>query len=228
MVPLPRVDALAWDHNAYYHRLILRRLPTGSQRVLDAGCGAGRLAAKLGRRVPHVDAVDRNAGMVERARQAAGRGVMVRQADLLTDPLPEAAYDAVVSLSTLHHLPLQAALPRLAMSLRPGGRLIAVALPRVELPRDLPVEMAAVGAQAAVAAALGLARFVGVPALVKDDDGMPVIAPELTLQQVRREAQAVLPGARVRRLLFWRYLLEWDRPHEARGPSTGPPCSASR
>lgn len=115
--------------------------------------------------------------------------MVVRQAGLLTDPLPEAAYDAVVSLSALHHLPLHAGLPRLATALRPGGRLIAVALPRVELPHDLPVELAAVGAQAAVAAALGLARLAGVPALVKDDDGMPVVAPELIVQQVRRQAR---------------------------------------
>ena len=209
---LPFVDRLAWDHNAYYHRLVLRRLPRGAQRVLDAGCGAGLLAAGLGERVPHVDAVDKDAEMVRRARLATGPGVVVRQADLLTDPLPEAAYDVVVSLSALHHLPLRAALPRLATALRPGGRLIAVALPRAELPRDLPVEVAAVGAQAAVGVALGLARLAGVPALVKDDDGMPVVAPELTVRQVRRQAQQELPGARVRRLLFWRYLLEWIRP----------------
>lgn len=68
------------------------------------------------------------------------------------------------------------------------------------------------GAQVAVAAALGLVRLAGSPVLVKQDDRMPVVGPELTLQPVRRQAQSVLPGARVRRLLFWRYLLEWNRP----------------
>lgn len=212
MVLLPRVEALAWDHNAYYHRLLLCRLPPGATRVLDAGCGAGALAAQLGRRVPDVDAVDRDPCMVGRARLRAPAGVEVRRADLLTDPLPEGAYDAVVSLSVLHHLPLPDVLPRLGRALRPGGRLVAVALPRVDLPRELPVEVAAAGAQAAVAVALGLARLAGVRALVKDDEGMPVAAPGLTVRQVRLQARAALPGARVRRLLFWRYLLEWERP----------------
>jgi hypothetical protein len=36
--------------------------------------------------------------------------------------------------------------------------------------------------------------------------------PALTVREVRRRAAAVLPGARVRRLLFWRYLLVWQRP----------------
>jgi hypothetical protein len=28
---------LDWDHNAYYHSLLLRYLPAGSRRVLDVG-----------------------------------------------------------------------------------------------------------------------------------------------------------------------------------------------
>jgi hypothetical protein len=78
--------------------------------------------------------------------------------------------------------------------------------------RDLPVEIAAAGAHAAVAVSLGLARLAGVTALVTYDGNMPGAAPELTVRQVREQAQALLPGARVRRLLFWRYLLEWERP----------------
>lgn len=43
---------------------------------------------------------------------------------------------------------------------------------------------------------------------------MPVVMdPPLTTRGVARQATAVLPGARVRRLLFWRYLLPgyvWD------------------
>ena len=30
-----------WDHNAYYHGLLLRHLPRPCGRVLDVGCGAG-------------------------------------------------------------------------------------------------------------------------------------------------------------------------------------------
>jgi len=35
----------------------------------------------------------------------------------------------------------------------------------------------------------------------------PVKRPEMSLAQVRKEAATLLPGAVVRRLLFWRYLL---------------------
>jgi hypothetical protein len=42
---------------------------------------------------------------------------------------------------------------------------------------------------------------------------MPMVFdPPLTTREVRQHAAAVLPGAQVRRLLFWRYLLTWQRP----------------
>ena len=41
---------------------------------------------------------------------------------------------------------------------------------------------------------------------------MPVFDPPLTTRQVRQHAAVTLPGARVRRLIFWRYLLLWKRP----------------
>jgi hypothetical protein len=42
---------------------------------------------------------------------------------------------------------------------------------------------------------------------------MPVVMdPPLTTREVAGQASAVLPGVRVRRLLFWRYLLIWQKP----------------
>jgi hypothetical protein len=45
-----------------------------------------------------------------------------------------------------------------------------------------------------------------------DHRAMPMRDPELTTRQVREMAAQVLPGVRVRRLLFWRYELSWTRP----------------
>jgi 16S rRNA G1207 methylase RsmC len=56
----PTVSNLAgvfdWDHNAYYHRLLLRQLPERCHRVLDVGCGTGSFATRLASRVEQVDA----------------------------------------------------------------------------------------------------------------------------------------------------------------------------
>src|ERR1039457_293442 len=48
------MNALDWDHNAYYHRLLLRHLPRPCNRVLDVGCGAGAFAVELAKRAEHV------------------------------------------------------------------------------------------------------------------------------------------------------------------------------
>jgi SAM-dependent methyltransferase len=207
--------AVDWDHNAWYHRLLLRHVPPGSARVLEVGCGAGQLAGRLARRAAQVDAVERDPAMVALARGSAPGNLTVVQDDVLTVDLPAGAYDAVVSLSALHHLPLRPALQRMAGWLRPGGVLAAVAVPRTDLPRELPVELAAFVGHRALGTAFAAGRaLTGRPFLAHPPDHavMPVRTPELTTSQVRSEAAAVLPGVRVRRLVLWRYELVWSRP----------------
>lgn len=119
-------------------------------------------------------------------------------------------YDAITSISALHHLPLPAALPGLASWLRLGGALSAIAVLRADLPRELPVEAAAV----VFANARGLV-LVGQRALHGEPrpaamGRMPVKDPVLTLRQVQCQVDAELaelPGARIRRPLLWRYLV---------------------
>jgi hypothetical protein len=41
---------------------------------------------------------------------------------------------------------------------------------------------------------------------------MPMRDPEIGLREIRETAAARLPGARVRRLLMWRYSLVYTRP----------------
>lgn len=215
---------LAWDHNAYYHRLLLRHVPRGAGLVLDVGCGAGALAAAVAARVDHVDALDADPAMVDAARHRVPENVTVTQADVMDHPLAPGSYDAVVSMSTLHHLPLAAALPRLAAALRPGGVLAAVALPRTDLPRELPLELAAVAYHHLLGAALAAAHH---PLRTRmsstHQQAVPVLDPALTTRQVHEVATGVLPGARVRRLLLWRYLLLWQKPRSDWVPAQGRP-----
>jgi ubiquinone/menaquinone biosynthesis C-methylase UbiE len=206
---------LDWDHNAYYHRLLLAQLPQRCDRVLDVGCGAGSFATRLARRVEHVDAVDRSAAMIELARQRAPENVTCIQADVLTDPLPGDSYDAILSISALHHMPLEDALRRFAALLRPSGVLAAIALPRTDLVRELRTEVVAALAHPLLGASFVAARSVGSNDWFAKDStraAMPVVTdPQLTTREVAQRAGAVLPGVRVRRLVFWRYLLQWQR-----------------
>jgi ubiquinone/menaquinone biosynthesis C-methylase UbiE len=96
------------------------------RRILDAGCGAGPLSARLRDRGAVVSGFDASAAMVALARKRLGDGVDLRVA-ALGEPLPydDAAFDDVVSSLVLHYLEdWGPALAELRRVLRPGGRLI--------------------------------------------------------------------------------------------------------
>lgn len=104
-----------------------------SPDVLELGVGAGvrssRLIAERGR----LTGVDVSAEQLARARRRLP-GARLLQADLLELELPEASFDAVVSLYVLNNLPygeLGPLLERVARWLRPGGRFLA-SLPATE------------------------------------------------------------------------------------------------
>jgi trans-aconitate 2-methyltransferase len=130
-----------WDGRTYdrvadpmtrWGSTVLERLPlAGDERVLDAGCGSGRVTEQLLERLPggHVVALDGSPSMIVAARER-----LVRFGDRVTyvvadlgSPLPiEEPVDAILSTATFHWVPDHGALFRhLAGVLRPGGRLVA-------------------------------------------------------------------------------------------------------
>jgi len=202
---------LRWDHNAHYHRWLLHQLPLAPRNVLDVGCGAGGLAAKLAARAAHVDAVDVSAPMITRARTLYGPMGNIRWlvGDLLDPglPLEHEGYDAVTAVSSLHHMPLQPALRRLAGLVRPGGVLAIIGFYRQAGLTDRALEALTLPANAAVGTVLALRGHAGKP----HAEGMPTQAPETMLTEIRDVAADQLPGAHLRRRLYWRYSLLWHR-----------------
>jgi SAM-dependent methyltransferase len=104
---------------------LLRKHLSEPRRLLDAGAGTGRFASRLAAEYHcAVDCLDLE---LRGLRHAAARGhSRLVLGDLRKLPLRDAAYDAVVSLDALVHLPPgqeKAALSELARVLRPGGLL---------------------------------------------------------------------------------------------------------
>ena len=155
--------------------------------------------------------------MVALARELVPANVDVRVADVAAVHLPPAHYDAVTSISVLHHVELTQVLPRLAETLRPGGLLIAVALPKTDLARDLPIEAFSVVGHRFLGAAFRLEQTVTGRRRYTYEASvrvMPMQDPVLTTRQVRAQAARALPNVQVRRLPFWRYELRWQRPSD--------------
>jgi trans-aconitate 2-methyltransferase len=126
-----------WDADSYERvsapleamgREVLDRLDLrGDERVLDAGCGTGRVTAALLDRLPRgeVVAVDGSPAMVEEARARLGGRAEVRVADLVELELGRPV-DAILSTATFHWIADHDRLfERLLGALVPGGRLAA-------------------------------------------------------------------------------------------------------
>lgn len=130
-----------WDASRYHHLsepqfhwglTVLARLSLrGDEHVLDAGCGSGRLTAKLLDRLPRgcVTAVDRSANMLLKAREHLQPAFRARvsfvRADLAALGL-QPVVDVVFSTATFHWVIDHDRLFRsLRAVLRPGGLLHA-------------------------------------------------------------------------------------------------------
>jgi arsenite methyltransferase len=109
-------------------RAVLAAAP--GERVLDVGCGPGFYCAELVEEVGpsgHVTGLDGSPAMLALAeRRCAGRpNVELRAADATALPVPDAGFDAALSVQVLEYVAdVDAALRELHRALRPGGRLV--------------------------------------------------------------------------------------------------------
>lgn len=198
---------MPFDHNHHYHPLLLRYVPKGARTALDVGCGTGRFARRLAAAGLEVDAIDRNAEIIEVARTLGTPGpgtITYRAADITTVEL--GSYDFISCLAAIHHVPFET-VARLRDALAPGGVLAILGLARPSSPADVAKWLLAappLNLAARLLVWLG-ERLMGGP----DPIGVtPPVAPErMTMRQIRRASAALLPGRTVRPVLFWRYLL---------------------
>lgn len=201
--------ARPWDHNARFHPWILRNLPTRVGSALDVGCGSGDLARLLAGRAGRVHGIDADPVITARARELtpAAAPVTYTVADAPAG-LPDGPHDAITCVAVLHHLPLTEALEAFRDRLAPGGTLLVVGLHRPRTPVDHLLGLVSVPLNVVMALVVNRGRRAPRPVSLS----APTRPARATFPEVARAAHAVLPGARLRRRLFWRYTLLWRRP----------------
>ena len=218
MSPLPRRvlralerfhAARPWDHNAHFHRWILRQLPGRVGSALDVGCGTGDLARLLALRAQRVHGIDADPGITARARELtpAAAPVTYTAADAPAG-LGERSYDVITCVAAVHHLPFTEALSAFRDHLAPGGTLVIVGLARARTPVDHLLGIVSIPLNVVLALLKSRGRPVPRPVSMT----APTRPADLSFTEIAREARAVLPGVRLRRRLLWRYTLVWRRP----------------
>jgi SAM-dependent methyltransferase len=99
--------------------------PSGDERAVDAGCGAGTLALALAPLVREVVGVDLVPELLEAARREAPENVTFVEGDATGLPFELGAFDLACSRRTIHHIARpELAIAELARVTRPGGRIL--------------------------------------------------------------------------------------------------------
>ncbi len=105
--------------------MVERWADLGGKRVLEIGCGDGRITARLARTAGEYTAIDPDAGCIAKAAETIP-GVDFRVGSGEHLPFENASFDAILFTLSLHHQDSAAALREAHMALRPGGRLVIV------------------------------------------------------------------------------------------------------
>jgi ubiquinone/menaquinone biosynthesis C-methylase UbiE len=101
--------------------------PTGDERALDVGTGAGALALALAPLVGEVIGVDPVPELIELARARALPNTEFVVGDGAALPFPDASFNLAGTLRTLHHVARpERVVAELARVTRPGGRVLVV------------------------------------------------------------------------------------------------------
>ncbi len=201
-----------WDHNGHYHNLLLKRIPSRCAAAIDIGCGTGAFSRLLAARSDRVLAIDLSPQMIRIARERSTQypNIDFQVADALTYEFPANHFDCVVSIATLHHLPLEVVLSKMKEMLRVNGVLAILDLFQAnELSDILAYPIAA-----SVSLLLCLVKTGRLQssravreawAIHGENDSYP------TLSHLRQVCADVLPGAKISKHLLWRYSITWKK-----------------
>jgi ubiquinone/menaquinone biosynthesis C-methylase UbiE len=182
-------------------------------RSLEIGCGAGAFSRLLAKRSESVLALDLSPRMIEIAKERSKdfSNVEYRVADAATREFPSEEFDCIASIATLHHLPMEMMLAKMRDALKAGGTLIVLDLVRAEGISDALANVVALP----VNGALRLARTgrLRPPRQLREAWAEHYRTDSyLTISEARKICADLLPGARVRKHLLWRYSVVWNKP----------------
>jgi ubiquinone/menaquinone biosynthesis C-methylase UbiE len=205
-------DETTWDHNAHYHGHLLGQMPERCGQILEIGCGTGEFSRLLAERAGKVLAIDLSTQMIRLAQERSRfhPNIDFVKGDVMTYQFPDNRFDCIATITTLHHLPIEFIMRKVRKALKPGGIFVCLDLYQRSNLRDLVFDGVAYPANLFL-------RLIKTGRPRPSREVREAYAEHgktdtyLTLPQIKQICADTLPGAIVRRHLFWRYSIIWKK-----------------
>lgn len=202
-----------WGHNNHYHSYLLSQIDQHNGQILDVGCGADDFCEQLAGRALHVTGIDLSANMIAKAQLNTRQwpNISYQVGDYLTvDYIPN-KFDYIFSIATVHHFSLADFAQKAKQELKLGGKICILDLCQFNSLADKLTESLAVPANWLLNA---WHNNQAIPSQEEQKAWQEHQASDhyLTLDEVEAIATHHLPNATIKRRLFWRYSLVWEKP----------------
>ncbi len=204
------------DNNNHYLNFLAQHIPVGCTNALEIGCGTGAFSRLLARRAESVLALDFAPNMLALARLRSREfpNIDFQCVDVTAWDFPLARFDCIASVATLHHLPMKEMLLKMKAALRPGGTMLILDLFETDGALDILTSAMALPVNMSLRLLkTGRLRASREVREAWDEHGRH--DSYLTLSELRGLCADILPAAKVRKHLLWRYSIIWQKPAAA-------------
>lgn len=193
-----------WNHNTAYYAWVRDEVATRGN-ILDAGCGDGTLARYLGTCSNRIVGIDPSRRCIERAHAVSSdnEGIIFECVPFSSYQAPPESLDAIIFVASLHHMDATEAIEKAKGLLAPKGKIVIVGLASPASPLDWAVEILRVVPCRIISA---IHREIS-----SEKREIPTSYEFPTMSDVRALSERMLPGARLRYGLYYRYLLTWTK-----------------
>jgi ubiquinone/menaquinone biosynthesis C-methylase UbiE len=202
------LDDEGWTANNHYHDFLLRHVPHNCENALEIGCGTGAFARQLAERSKRVVALDLSSEMIRVARSRSNHfdNLEFQLADAMTWNFPQAHFDFICSIATLHHLQQRELFVKIRDALKPDGVLVVLDLVESNSLVERIFDVIGFGVSGSLRL-INNGRLKPPAEVRKAWDQHGKHDHYSTVRQMQALADEILPGANVRRHMLWRYSL---------------------
>jgi 2-polyprenyl-3-methyl-5-hydroxy-6-metoxy-1,4-benzoquinol methylase len=190
----------------------MKYIPDNVETCLDIGCGKGELSYMLSKKSQNVIAVDLADKMIEKAKVLyPNRNIKYVCGNILDMQFGSGSLDVIITTATAHHLPYEWLLCFSKEKLKKGGKLIILDLAKANSLTDYIIWGSAYIPNIVM-------NLIKNGRLHKDDAHSKEVWERhskhdtyMTMDEIKLLAEKHIPTAKVKRKLFWRYLLIWQK-----------------